>query len=141
MRFGTVEFQVVSFMRLRCAILFPACALAPGLRDAFDDPAYRFGVMVVWSEIPASRIVRSVRKQFFSQCQVTGERFQHMLPRACRSGVGDQAGSAAPYRAPHVGNQPVLPPTATADDIAGAGTGKGNTMFGVGCGIEKGISV
>ncbi len=88
-RFTAIEFEVSCFMRLRLAVDCPGCALAPALGQAFNDPLYRFDIVIVWAKIPAFCVMGAFRMQFFCQHQITAQGFEYVLPGANRMRAAD----------------------------------------------------
>ena len=64
-----------------------------------------------------------------------------MLPGANGVGIADTDRFACQERPDDVGDQPIACPVAAADDIAGPGRGKSDSMFGIAAGIEEGSAI
>ncbi len=131
-RLGTVELEVLRFMRVSTGVDLVAGAVAPKGAKLFDQPLNGFRIGVVGAKIPGFGKLGTFAVELFGQQQVAAQRLEDMLPGAQGCGIADQDFFPFQEGADTVRDQAIGAPITAADDIPRAGRSDGGRVKGEG---------
>ena len=114
----------MSLGRLRRRLAHPTGPAPEPRAECLDHLAYRAEGCRVRTEINSARRAFGRRNQGFRQSEVTGQRFEHVLPGPHRIGIAQGHRLSRFEPADTVRNETVLRPIAAADDITRARSGE-----------------
>ena len=104
---------------------------APGIDEDFSERPHGDGIADGRTEIPAAGPAgRRLREHRAGEGEISGERFEHVLPGADRRGVSYRHRLACRQMPHDVRDDPIDGPIAAADDVAGPHRRQLHAMLG-----------
>src|SRR5262249_23769595 len=127
-RFGGIQLQEMSFVRMRGLVQGPRSLLAPQLRDAVCEPRNRSSIGVHWAKVPGGCVFSGILREALSKHKIATKRFKDELPWTDGERVSNHAGFSGKKGAHQIRDELIARPISSTDGVARAGRTKGDTM-------------